>query len=381
MIMKSNKLRIGIVAPHSVEELGFKTDKDYQNHIGFADLTARELMRKGHSVTLYYLSHQKGIKEHKHKFGHKLVRCEVSLDFGMGKQYSSLLMKKIKEDYKKIDVFHLLSYYALQYDALAIQLHKDKKPFIVQYHSGMINWINPIHLAKVLLLMITLKLSKKILAVKPQEVSQLKKIFNINADFIPNGVDFSIFKSINMRKKKNSIIFVGTFHPLKNVPYLIRAFSLIQKKIPDASLTIVGDGVERKNIEEEIKNQKVKNVKMTGFVFDQKKLAKMYNEHEILVLPSVKEAFPLTVLEALACKTPSVITENNGAAEILGKQNLAVVSTAFNHEKYADDVVKLLKNRKRLNEMAENGSKTVIKKYTWAKVAEQLEKEYIKAIK
>lgn len=377
------KTKIGMIAPHTVEEIGIKTDSDYAKHIGYADLMAQELMKKGHSVTLYYLSHRKGISEFKHKFGHRLVRVPTSFGFGLGKQFSFPLLRKIKEDMDKIDVFHIMSYYAIQYDSLAKLFHKNKKPFIVQYHSGIWSWWNPFHAVRIMKLKRTLKLANKILSVKPKELDILDKVFGLRKKsvFIPNGIDPKIFKRIkSINKKKNSLIFVGIFHPIKNLPYLIRAFDVVKKKIPNATLTIVGRGADKEKAKRVQKELGVKRIKFVGYIEDPKKLSRFYNEHEIFVLPSIKESFSIVSLEAMACGTVPIVTENVGIADVLKNKGCLEVSTAFDYHAYSSKIINILENRKRLKEMQKKGIE-IGKEFTWNKVVDSLIKVYEEVVR
>ena len=103
-------------------------------------------------------------------------------------------------------------------------------------------------------------------------------------------VDTRIFRPLGL-KRKNIVIFVGRADATKNLNYLINAVLSIGCSFP---LWIAGvDGNDNRCI------------KFLGWL-DQTELSKVYNIAKVFVLPSLSEGFPITMLEALSCKTPVV---------------------------------------------------------------------------
>ena len=117
------------------------------------------------------------------------------------------------------------------------------------------------------------------------------------------GVDDNLlkFKNLKVKRKKNSLIYVGSLYPHKNVKLVIQAL----ENLPDWDLIIVGSrNVFQDQIKEEIKKVGVeKQVKFTGYLSDEK-LAKEIKSSTALVQPSLSEGFGLTGVEAMALGTP-----------------------------------------------------------------------------
>jgi len=108
------------------------------------------------------------------------------------------------------------------------------------------------------------------------------------------------------------LLFMGRFVRFKNIPALIDAMALL----PDARLTIIGEGP----MESELKNR-VKNAGLSESVSFQPPVSgdtkrQAFEDHDLLVLPSLTEISPNTALEARAACLPVLLTEETGLPDI-----------------------------------------------------------------
>ncbi len=100
-------------------------------------------------------------------------------------------------------------------------------------------------------------------------------------------------------------LYVGRLAPEKNLSLLIDAF----KTLPQFSLTIVGSGVEFA----ELQAQASSNVKLLGYIANDA-LARIYQEHDVFILPSIKEPWGLVVEEAMYYGLPVIVSRKVGCA-------------------------------------------------------------------
>ncbi|MBR3615774.1 MAG: glycosyltransferase family 4 protein [Bacteroidaceae bacterium] len=98
-------------------------------------------------------------------------------------------------------------------------------------------------------------------------------------------------------------IYVGRLIDLKNVRMLVETFNKNGKP-----LTIAGQGV----LEEELKAKANSNITFTGFI-DNEKLGKLYQAHDVFILPSYYEAWGLVVEEALYWGLPVIVSNKIGS--------------------------------------------------------------------
>ena len=124
---------------------------------------------------------------------------------------------------------------------------------------------------------------------------------------IPHGVDERVFTPWPSTKTPEpSLLFVGALDGRKRGRFLFDAFvNEIRPRCPSASLTIVGtEGPSHPSV-----------TYVTGL--DDEELAALYRRAWVYASPSTYEGFGLPYLEAMACGTPVVATENPGSVEVL----------------------------------------------------------------
>lgn len=137
----------------------------------------------------------------------------------------------------------------------------------------------------------------------------LKEVFTIDG----MGIDFakkSISKATPQSPAKK-LVYVGELNKRKNQIFLVKAL----KRLEDASLTLVGDGDQRKAIEKEIKRQGLENrVTITGFTKD---IDKYLSQADAYVSASSIEGLPFNILEAMRAKLPIVASKIKGQQDLL----------------------------------------------------------------
>jgi glycosyltransferase involved in cell wall biosynthesis len=165
------------------------------------------------------------------------------------------------------------------------------------------------------------------------------------------------------------ILAVGRLTKAKDYPTLLRAFSIVLRERP-AYLVILGEGEERKNIENLIKKLNIlENVFLLGF---QKNPLKYMAKADIFVLSSILEGFPNVLVEAMACGVPVVSTVcQSGPNEIVENEKNGLLVPVEDEGALAGAIIKLLTNpglRKRLSEEGKKraedfSTKIIVKQY------------------
>lgn len=114
------------------------------------------------------------------------------------------------------------------------------------------------------------------------------------------------FESSSKEKKRLQVLFVGSLSLRKGIPFLLKAFELGQGAW---DLTLVGP------VSRECVPILAKFEGRIRVLEAQKKvqLRKLYSSHDLFVLPSVVDTFGFVALEAMACGTPALVSENCGA--------------------------------------------------------------------
>ena len=204
--------------------------------------------------------------------------------------------------------------------------------------------------------------------------------FDKQTRVIPGGVDLSMFtetmdlKGIDGKydlKGKKLVFFSGKLTKYKGVRYLISAAKNI-----DAIIGIAGDGPQRKYLEQLVKELNLKNVRFFGFI-DNHDLIKLYYRADVCVVPSIwDEPLGLVVLEAMATKTPVVVTRKGGIPLAVKEGINGFFVRPRNSKEIAEKVNILLKDDVLRAKMGNKARQTIVERFTWAKVAHRYELMY-----
>lgn len=154
---------------------------------------------------------------------------------------------------------------------------------------------------------------------------------------LPPRVSKKIRSEYNLRRP--FILFVGSFHPRKNLNGLLDAFEEIADRCPH-DLIIAGSRWDNEKIKQRIQESPVaQRIRSVGFVPDGD-LPLFYNEADLFVYPSLFEGFGFPVLEALACGCPTITTNVSSLPEAAG--NAAFLVQPGNTRMLGDAIYQML---------------------------------------
>jgi glycosyltransferase involved in cell wall biosynthesis len=150
--------------------------------------------------------------------------------------------------------------------------------------------------------------------------------YGIQARFrvVPNVVDTSLFTSRYRNSmggySRKRLLLVALLTPIKGIPYLLEALTLLKKKRDDFVLDIVGDGPCRKDYEEMTHDLGLQeHVRFHGLKTKQE-VAEYMGNADIFVLPSEWENMPCVIIEAMSSGLPVVSTNVGGIPEIINDE-------------------------------------------------------------
>lgn len=267
---------------------------------------------------------------------------------------------------KKAINFDLLHFYLPNPTAvLAFWFNKIDKPYIVTYHSDIVRQAK---LKKIYLPFekVFLRKARQIIASSPNYIASsdiLKKHKN-KCRVIPVGIDIGKFNAFNNNEKfvplkhnEKFVLFVGKFRHYKGVHVLIEAMKQV-----NAKLLIVGDGVLRKDIVNQVARDDLSHkIRMLGELKDEQVYSLM-KRCNMLVLPSThrSEAFGIVLLEAMACGRPVISTElGTGTSYINEHGKTGIVVKPNDPNMLANAINYLLDNPKEGNRLGNCGRERV----------------------
>ncbi len=334
------------------------------------------------------------IEKNERAFEHEGARLRIfpttfspryALDFSLP------MIKALKEESEKCKkeniqlVIHIHEYHSLHGIAIAYLFRKEK--MVAQHHGGSwplkhlkqtkkFKFFFPFFLFGQFLENLALKNIRHFYALSQDEIDYLKKIApNSNIKFQTMGVENEYFKKTDKkaaRRKlkipsdKKIIIFIGRINETKGIRYLIDAM----ENLKDVELKIIGylQKVEEFRIYAE--NKSLKNVEFLGGVFGERKMLYL-SAADALILPSMKEGAPVTVMEALAKNTPVVVTNIGGVPLMIenGREGIII------RQKNSEDIVKAVRE---IFNWKKRNVKKYAEKYKWKKIIEQTCADYLK---
>ena len=148
---------------------------------------------------------------------------------------------------------------------------------------------------------------------------------------IPNGIAIETFRPghtpiRHLRDDCVNVLFVGRLEKRKGLSDLLQAYQLLQERVPQVRLIVVGDGPLRSRLEGFIESRRLENVVMAGYVPDEV-LPRYYATADIFCAPATgSESFGIVLLEAMASGLPVVATEIPGYLSVVeaGRDSLTV---------------------------------------------------------
>jgi glycosyltransferase involved in cell wall biosynthesis len=200
---------------------------------------------------------------------------------------------------------------------------------------------------------------------------------------IPNSVDPSVFHPVSDVEKdalrarlglprgRRAAIFTGRLVTTKGLPSLLRAWQAVVAAHPDALLVLVGSGgLGMQNCEDELRRFARDNgiegrVVFTGSVDN---VHEYLQASDVFVFPSEREAFGISVIEAMACELPVVTTGVDGIRDIVRPGIDALVVPPGDDGALAAAIARALDGGDAIATMAAAGRARVLQRFSSASV-------------
>jgi len=219
-------------------------------------------------------------------------------------------------------------------------------------------------------------------------ISHVKWVFGLPEDkliMIPNGVDAKEYEKsdndLNQFRRRFAlpeekiVLFVGRLVYEKGIHVLVNAVPKVLEKV-NAKFVIVGNGYMQQSLSEHIKNIGLAHkVMFTGFV-DDKTLRNLQKCADVSVVPSLFEPFGIVALEAMAAKSPVVVSDTGGLSEIVEHEVTGIKVYPNNPDSLAWGITRVLLDNDLANNLRKNAYRKVVETYNWEKISQQTKKVY-----
>jgi phosphatidylinositol alpha-mannosyltransferase len=172
-------------------------------------------------------------------------------------------------------------------------------------------------------------------------------------------------------------LFLGRLDPRNGLDTLLAAMPEILRYRPDAHLTVAGDGPLRR-LYQHLARPVGSQVTFVGRVNGNRPL--YYSKADLYLCPTTKASFGITLLEAMACGTPQVVSDITGFRELVGQGSEAVLIPKNDPSAWAETVLSLLDDDARRRSMASAG-RAKARTYAWPRIAEQVMTVYQRVLR
>jgi len=222
-------------------------------------------------------------------------------------------------------------------------------------------------------------------AVSPIARDYIRKYFPTDYTIIPNGIDTRHFHPDvspieEFNDGKINILFVGRMEKRKGVDYLLDAYKLVKKELPDSRLIIVGPGTRlRKKYEKKVARNGLEDVVFAGYA-SYRDLPRFYKTADVVCAPATGwESFGIVLLEAMAVGKPLIASNIDGYASVVTHGEDGLLVPPKNVKKLSEALLTVIDD-KSLREKLEVQGRTKAVQYDWAPVTERLVDYYNKVI-
>jgi glycosyltransferase involved in cell wall biosynthesis len=292
---------------------------------------------------------------------------------------------------RKIDVIHAHDWLVA---TAGIGLkHVFRKPLFATIHSTEIGRRNGIHFDYERMIheteaWLTYE-AWKVICCSDYMVSHVRWAFGLPQDkliMVPNGVNADVYANSGgddlgqFRRRfalpeEKIVLFVGRLVYEKGVHVLVNAVPKILQKV-NAKFVIVGNGYMKEQLSGLVKSMGLAHkVLFTGFV-DDDTLRKLQRCADVSVVPSLFEPFGIVALEAMAARSPVVVSDTGGLSEIVEHDVSGAKVYVNDPDSLAWGVNRVLLDNSFADWLRTNAFKRVREKYSWDKIGQQTKAMY-----
>ena len=199
---------------------------------------------------------------------------------------------------------------------------------------------------------------------------------------VPVGVDHERFKPLaRVTRVPHRIMTTASADvPLKGLRPLLEALAKVRTEHP-IDVVIVGKKREGSVLPELLDRLGLNDVVTFESGVSDDRIVELYNEAEMVVVPSLYEGFSIPAIEAMACGTPLVTTTGGALPEVVGPSGEAALTVEPNNpEALAAAILQVLRSAELRARLGAAGRARVLQGFTWRVAAEGCVEQYRAAL-
>ncbi|MCX8052301.1 MAG: glycosyltransferase family 4 protein [Armatimonadetes bacterium] len=245
-----------------------------------------------------------------------------------------------------------------------------RKRFIISYHGGL----GHVFLARWAWLVVPfLKMADRIVVVS----ARLKNVFSeygIESEVLRNLVDLQRFRFRKRERLQPNIVWIRRFEDVYDPMTALRVFEKVKAGILEATITFIGDGELRADMEKYIEQRGLTGVRFTGRLPNEN-VPDEFDKADVFLNTSRNDGLPTALLEASASGLPIVTTDAGGIPDMIENGKDGIIVPVGDVDALAREVISLLEDPERAAAIGESARRNA-EKYGWDQCAKQLAKLY-----
>ncbi|MEN3056813.1 MAG: glycosyltransferase family 4 protein [Candidatus Methanosuratincola petrocarbonis] len=299
-------------------------------------------------------------------------------------RYQWAITKKLPSliNENKLDLVHSAGPLADQ----MIRIIGNKIPYLVTYHTTLFGQKNGVISSGVgfsdldsserftLMLYPFLRLyeslsllrTRRIIAVSKAVKEELIKHYSFKGivNVIPNGIDVEMFKPDKKKKdNRKRVIFSGRLVAIKGPQLVIEAIPYVLRNHRDTIFTFIGAG-NKEPYERMLREKGISKNNYEFYYSEYPNMPKFYNSGDILVLPSLLESFPMSIIEAMACGLPVVASDVGDVAELIKDGKTGYLIRKGDYQALAEKINQILGDEKLQRNMGQNARNLIERRFS-----------------
>lgn len=378
-------MRIGIVTPYVSLSIN-------QPEVGLAE----QLSKMGHKVTIIasdsgmYKLGEKYARDHE-KLPYNILRLPTLLNIGEFPVVKGIKMAIKESDF---DVVHAND----DFQHISISSCSACKELNIPFVYTQEGYYIPAFPKGLIFYMIMQTLSRIVknnaAVINARSVASMEFLVKYGAKkdkikLIPEGIDTNRYKPTDKNFREyygiEDRFTIGTISRLtrsKSICTVVEAANILKKEMKDFVLIIHGKGKERQDLIKLVKKYELSdNVIFSERKFSNEEMPMLYSTFDVYVLPSLVEPVGLSVLEAMSCGIPVVVTKVGGMKDFVKHGRNGFTVQPKDYVVLAEYLLRF-SDKRTASAMGYNARETMVREYDWSVIAQRYIKElYMEAMK
>jgi glycosyltransferase involved in cell wall biosynthesis len=231
------------------------------------------------------------------------------------------------------------------------------------------------------------RITTRIVAITPGQKADLVSLGIAPGDKIveiPLGLDLDQFRELPARDEAVAalglppdaryVTIVARLVPIKDLPTFLRALANVTASLPDVRGLVVGDGPERAAVERVARDLGLGDrCRFVGWRAD---LPNVYAASDLVVLSSLNEGSPVSVIEAMAAGRAVVATAVGGVPDVV-RESSGILVPAGDHRELGAAIIALLADPGRRAELGRNGRGLALGHYGSERLVADIDRLYV----